>query len=90
MEKPKIINVTECDECRIPKGWGNEYIIINNELYCGKILEFNVENTELLLMKDNQLYEEYVQLSHKKKKDLMFVYIRKFNEKNPLYIPVEK
>jgi hypothetical protein len=55
----------------------------------GKVLEFDVENTELLLMKDSQLYEEYVQLSRKKKKELMFVYIRKFNEKNPLYIPVE-
>jgi hypothetical protein len=55
----------------------------------GKVLEFDVENTELLLMKDNQLYEEYVQLSRKKKKDLMFVYVRKFNEKNPLFIPVE-
>jgi hypothetical protein len=55
----------------------------------GKILEFDVSNTELLLMKDNALYEEYVQLSRKKKKDLMFVYIRKFNEKNPLYIPVD-
>jgi hypothetical protein len=54
----------------------------------GKILEFDVDNTELLLMKDSQLYDEYVQLSRKKKKDLMFVYIRKFNEKNPLYIPV--
>ena len=53
----------------------------------GKILEYDVENTELLLMKDNQLYEEYVQLSRKKKKELMFVYIRKFNERNPLYIP---
>jgi hypothetical protein len=56
----------------------------------GKVLEFDVTNTELLLMKDNQLYDEYVQLSRKKKKELMFVYIRKFNEKNPLYIPVEK
>jgi hypothetical protein len=56
----------------------------------GKVLEFDVENTELLLMKDNQLYEEYVQLSRKKKKELMFVYVRKFNEKNPLYIPVEQ
>lgn len=56
----------------------------------GKVLEFDVENTELLLMKDNQLYEEYVQLSRRKKKDLMFVYIRKFDEKNPLYIPVEQ
>jgi hypothetical protein len=54
----------------------------------GKVLEFDVENTELLLMKDNKLYDEYVQLSRKKKKDLMFVYIRKFNENNPLYIPV--
>jgi len=56
----------------------------------GKVLEFDVENTELLLMKDTKLYDEYVQLSRKKKKELMFVYIRKFNEKNPLYIPVEK
>jgi hypothetical protein len=55
----------------------------------GKVLEFDIENTELLLMKDNQLYEEYVQLSRKKKKELMFVYVRKFDEKNPLYIPVE-
>ena len=55
----------------------------------GKVLEFDVHNTELLLMKDNQLYEEYVQLSRRKKKELMFVYIRKFNEKNPLYIPVD-
>ena len=53
-----------------------------------KVLEFDISNTELLLMKDNKLYEEYVQLSRKKKKELMFVYIRKFNENNPLYIPV--
>lgn len=56
----------------------------------GKVLDFDVSNTELLLMKDQVLYEEYVQLSKKKKKELMFVYIRKFNENNPLYIPVEK
>ena len=55
----------------------------------GKILEFDIGNTELLLMKDDVLYEEYVQLSRKKKKELMFVYIRRFNEKNPLYIPVD-
>lgn len=55
----------------------------------GKVLEFDIPNTELLLMKDNKLYEEYVQLSRRKKKELMFVYIRKFNENNPLYLPVE-
>ena len=62
-----------------------QYII---DFDSGKILEFDVDNTELLLMKDSQLYEEYVGLSRKKKKDLMFVYIRKYNEKNPLYLPV--
>jgi hypothetical protein len=62
-----------------------QYLI---EFESGKLLEFDVSNTELLLMKDDKLYEEYVQLSRKKKKELMFVYIRKFNENNPLYLPV--
>jgi len=53
----------------------------------GKVLDFDLENTELLLMNDDQLYEEFVRLSRKNKKELMFVYIRKFNEKNPLYLP---
>ena len=53
----------------------------------GNVLEYDVENTELLLMKDTGLYEEYMNLPRKKRKDLMFVYIRKFNERNPLYIP---
>jgi mannose-6-phosphate isomerase-like protein (cupin superfamily) len=40
MEKPKVINVEECPECKIPKGWGEEIIICNHELYCGKLLRF--------------------------------------------------
>lgn len=30
---------SEC--CTIPKGWGSELILINDEEYCGKILRFN-------------------------------------------------
>jgi mannose-6-phosphate isomerase-like protein (cupin superfamily) len=30
---------TEC--CKVPKGWGHELIIVNNEEYCGKILVLN-------------------------------------------------
>lgn len=71
----------------IPRTELKQYLI---DFESGKLLEFTVNNTELLLMKDNALYEEYVQLSRKKKKDLMFVYIRKFNEKNPLYLPKEQ
>jgi len=40
MIKPNIVNVHECPECKIPKGWGHEIIIINDPLYCGKILVF--------------------------------------------------
>ena len=29
---------TDC--CTVPKGWGHEVVIVNNELYCGKILVF--------------------------------------------------
>ena len=71
----------------MPRTEVKQYLI---DFESGKVLEFDVDNTELLLMKDSQLYEEYVQLSGKKKKELMFVYIRKFNEKNPLFLPVEK
>jgi hypothetical protein len=54
----------------------------------GKVLEFTPDNVQILLMKDPSVYDEYVQLPRKKKKELMFVYIRKFNEKNPLYLQV--
>lgn len=56
----------------------------------GKMMEFDLESTELFLMRDGELYEEFVQLPRKKKKEMMFVFIRRFNEKNPLYIPENK
>lgn len=40
MERPIIYNAVECEECNIPKGWGHEIIFENNELYCGKLLNF--------------------------------------------------
>ena len=34
--KPEV-----CGEgCKVPKGWGEELIIENNEMYCGKLLKF--------------------------------------------------
>ncbi len=61
-----------------------QYII---DFETGKVMEFTVSNVELLLMKDPSVYDEYVKLSSTRKKELMIVYIRKFNEKNPLYLP---
>jgi hypothetical protein len=53
----------------------------------GKLLEFDVPSVEVLLMKDPELYDEYMSLRRKKKKQYKFVYIRKFNDRNPLYFP---
>ena len=35
MVKPKVV-----EGCHVPKGWGSELIIENNEMYCGKLLRF--------------------------------------------------
>jgi hypothetical protein len=53
----------------------------------GNILEYNEESVELLLMTDPELHDEFAALSKKKRKQMKFLYIRKFNEKNPLYFP---
>lgn len=65
----------------------NQYLL---DFETGKILEYDVKNVEILLMKDPELFDEYAALRKKKKKQLKFFYIRKFNERNPLYIPVER
>jgi hypothetical protein len=53
----------------------------------GNVLDYEVESMELLLMTDPELHDEFASLSSKKQKQLKFMYIRKFNERNPLYIP---
>lgn len=54
----------------------------------GKILEYDVENLTTLLRSDSTLYNEFTNLKKRKQNDLKFLYLRKFNEKFPLYIPV--
>lgn len=53
----------------------------------GNVLDYDVKSLEMLLMRDPQLHDEYTALGNKKKKQLKFMYIRKFNERNPLYLP---
>jgi hypothetical protein len=53
----------------------------------GEVMEYNIEGVEILLMKDPELSDEYGSLRHRKKKQMKFVYIRRYNEKHPLYFP---
>ncbi len=54
----------------------------------GKVLEYSVDNVLILLMADTALFDEFNDLSKKKKKQMKFLYLRKFNDKHPLYIPI--
>ncbi|MCF6183658.1 MAG: hypothetical protein L3J56_03355 [Bacteroidales bacterium] len=53
----------------------------------GKIYDFNVKSVEAVISKDPELYEEFSKLSKRKKNKLKFVYIRKYNQKHPVYFP---
>jgi hypothetical protein len=61
-----------------------QYII---DFDTGREVEYEPKNVELMIMNDPELYDEYLQLSRKKKKQMAFYFIRKYNEKHPLYLP---
>ena len=50
-----------------------------------KAFDFNVKNMEILLKNDTDLYNQFMALKKREKPDVIFVYLRKFNEKHPLY-----
>lgn len=53
----------------------------------GKVLDFNVANMESLLSRDADLYAAFSALKKKQKRDSIFLYLRKYNEKHPIYFP---
>lgn len=53
--------------------------------YEGKIRPFSQGETEELMKRDRELFTEYSTLKRKQKKEQISRYIRKFNERNPIY-----
>lgn len=51
-----------------------------------QVVIFNVGSMEVFLQRDEALYKEFMALSNKKKRQSTFLYLRKYNEKHPLYI----
>lgn len=61
-----------------------QYIL---DLELGKVLDFDYKSVEVALMKDPELYDEFNKLRKRKKRKQKFFFIRKYNEKHPLYFP---
>ena len=53
----------------------------------GDVLDYTDDSLGVILMQDPELHDEYMSLRKKKRKQMRFMYIRKFNEKHPLYFP---
>ncbi|MCF8460160.1 MAG: hypothetical protein K9G46_05510 [Flavobacteriales bacterium] len=54
----------------------------------GKAVHYTVANFEELLKSDSELHSEFVRFgSDKKKKEMFFRFIKRFNEKHPTYFP---
>lgn len=53
----------------------------------GTISDFNTSTMESLLTRDELLYKDFMALKRKKKRELTFLYLRKYNEKHPLVFP---
>ncbi len=53
----------------------------------GTVLDYTDNSLEAILIQDPELHDEYMALRKKKRKQMRFIYIRKFNERHPLYFP---
>lgn len=53
----------------------------------GKVMDYDIPEVEVLLMADPELHDEFTSLGRRKRRQSKFLYIRKFNERNPLYFP---
>jgi len=81
-------------------GFGSPSIYGNSQVYQGAVKEqtqfifdnqtrqimlFDVNTIDLILLRDEDLHKEFMALSNKKKRQSTFLYLRKYNEKHPLY-----
>ena len=56
------------------------------DMETGKVIDYSDKNIEMILMRDPELYQEFMGLKKKQRKKLKFIFLRKYNEKHPLYI----
>jgi hypothetical protein len=58
------------------------------DTFSNTVLDFNVKNMEMILQRDSYLNQSFSSLKKKEKSNSIFIYLRKYNEAHPLYLPV--
>lgn len=59
------------------------------DFYSGDIMDYTLNNAELLLSRDLKLYEEFMQMKKNRRREMMMMYIRKYNLAHPVYFPLK-
>lgn len=54
----------------------------------GKVMNFDRESVQVVLMEDPALYDEFMKVKKRQQNDLLFFFLRQLNEKHPVMIPV--
>ncbi len=75
-----------------PMGMNTNYEETRQFVYDTKIdkfFEFNVKSMEEILMDDNEMHSKFVAMKKREKPDVIFILLRKYNERHPLYIKVK-
>jgi len=54
----------------------------------GKVMDFDRESVQVILMQDPELYDEFMKVKKRQQNDLLFFFLRRLNEKYPVLIPV--
>ena len=58
------------------------------DMRTNKMLDFSAENMEKILESDSVLYDQFMALKKRAKANSIFIYLRKYNERHPLYLPL--
>lgn len=53
----------------------------------GRVLDYTEESLDVIFMFDPEIHDEFNSLSKKKRKQMKFYFMRKFNTAHPLYFP---
>ena len=57
------------------------------DFYTGDIMDYNLPNVEILISRDLNLYTEFMNFKKKKRREMMMLYVRKYNQLHPAMFP---
>lgn len=82
-EREPFFGRTRYREPKIITAENKEYLV---DLENNNVWEFDMERLELVLQNDSQLWDEFNSLRKRKKKQMKYIFINRYNQKYPLNI----